>query len=222
VHGGADDGQVPLGAGRGGREGGDRGQREEAPHPGVGRRVGARRRTRVGHAPGADGLRPPLARALPEEPSTSTGATDHGRAQRAQRGRRGRRGQPRPLSGQRRRAGAGGRRRARRRGERFAGGGAGRRARERRQPRARHRRAPTGPEGNDRTKHRHDRHDAYDDDLERDNRRRGGGEGMSDLAADTRSGASAMPFVQDNPAEATTATAGARTRGRGRRRARWS
>jgi len=60
---------------------------------------------------------------------------------------------------------------------------------------------PTGPEGNDRTKHRHDRHDAYDDDLERDNRRRGGGEGMSDLAADTRSGASAMPFVQDNPAE---------------------
>ncbi|MDF1506180.1 hypothetical protein [Roseisolibacter sp. H3M3-2] len=58
---------------------------------------------------------------------------------------------------------------------------------------------PTGPEGNDRTRHRGDRNDAYDDDLRRDNQRGGsGGEGMSDLGRDTRSGMSAMPSPNDD------------------------
>ena len=58
---------------------------------------------------------------------------------------------------------------------------------------------PTGPEGNDRTKHRSDRPDQFDDDLARDNRRGRDGEGMGDLAEDTRAGMAGMPFVQDNP-----------------------
>ena len=57
---------------------------------------------------------------------------------------------------------------------------------------------PTGPEGNDRTKHRSDRPDVYDDDLQRDNQRGHEGQGMSDLARDTRSGMSAMPFPDDD------------------------
>ncbi len=57
---------------------------------------------------------------------------------------------------------------------------------------------PTGPEGNDGTKHRHDRHDAFDDDLQRDNQRGHVGQGMSDLADDTRSGMAAMPFPNDD------------------------
>ncbi len=57
---------------------------------------------------------------------------------------------------------------------------------------------PTGPEGNDRTKHRHDRPDAFDDDLQRDNQRGHVGQGMSDLANDTRSGMAAMPFPNDD------------------------
>jgi hypothetical protein len=57
---------------------------------------------------------------------------------------------------------------------------------------------PTGPEGNDRTKHRSDRPDAFDDDLQRDNQRGREGQGMSDLANDTRSGMSAMPFPNDD------------------------
>ncbi|MGZ8376173.1 MAG: hypothetical protein ACXW0Z_02935 [Gemmatirosa sp.] len=60
---------------------------------------------------------------------------------------------------------------------------------------------PTGPEGNDRTRGRHDRHDAFDDDLARDNQRGHEAQGMSDLADDTRSGAAGMPFVQNNPVE---------------------
>ena len=58
---------------------------------------------------------------------------------------------------------------------------------------------PKGPEFNDKTKHRSDRPDAFDDDLERDNHRGREASGMSDLAADTRSGAAGMPFVQDSP-----------------------
>ena len=57
---------------------------------------------------------------------------------------------------------------------------------------------PTGPEGNDHTKHRHDRPDAFDDDLQRDNQRGKEGQGMSDLADDTRSGMAAMPFPNDD------------------------
>ena len=60
---------------------------------------------------------------------------------------------------------------------------------------------PTGPQGNDRQRSREDRGDAFDDDLARDNRRGHEGQGMSDLARDTRSGAAEMPFVQDNPVE---------------------
>jgi hypothetical protein len=60
---------------------------------------------------------------------------------------------------------------------------------------------PTGPEGNDRSRNRSDRHDAFDDDLARDNQRGHQAQGMSDLAHDTRSGAAGMPFVQNNPAE---------------------
>ncbi len=63
---------------------------------------------------------------------------------------------------------------------------------------------PKGPEFNDRTKHRADRPDAYDDDLARDNRRGKEGQGMSDLERDTRSGMAGMPFVQNNPAEGDT------------------
>ena len=58
---------------------------------------------------------------------------------------------------------------------------------------------PTGPEGNDRQRSREDRRDAFDDDLTRDARRGQEGQGMSDLARDTRAGAAGMPFVQDNP-----------------------
>jgi hypothetical protein len=59
---------------------------------------------------------------------------------------------------------------------------------------------PTGPEGNDRQRSRSDRRDAFDDDLARDNQRGHEGQGMSDLDRDTRSGMSAMPFVQEgNP-----------------------
>ncbi|GLC27022.1 hypothetical protein [Roseisolibacter agri] len=59
---------------------------------------------------------------------------------------------------------------------------------------------PRGPEHNDRQRSRGDRHDQYDDDLARDNQRGREGQGMQAMADDTRSGASAMPFVQDgNP-----------------------
>ena len=47
---------------------------------------------------------------------------------------------------------------------------------------------PTGPSGNDRTKSRDDLPDEFDDDLKRDNQRGREASGMSDLAADTRSG----------------------------------
>jgi hypothetical protein len=47
---------------------------------------------------------------------------------------------------------------------------------------------PTGPSGNDKTKNRSDLPDQYDDDLARDNRRGREGEGMSDLAMNTRAG----------------------------------
>jgi hypothetical protein len=58
--------------------------------------------------------------------------------------------------------------------------------------------APTGPEGNDRTRHRGDRPDAYDDDLRRDNQRGHEAHGMSELARDTRSGMAGMPFPNDD------------------------
>lgn len=48
---------------------------------------------------------------------------------------------------------------------------------------------PTGPSGNDRTKSRSDLPDQYDDDLARDNARGREGQGMSDLARETRTGA---------------------------------
>jgi hypothetical protein len=57
---------------------------------------------------------------------------------------------------------------------------------------------PTGAEGNDRQRSREDGRDAYDDDLARDNQRGHEGQGMSDLARDTRSGMSAMPFPNDD------------------------
>ena len=57
---------------------------------------------------------------------------------------------------------------------------------------------PTGPQGNDRQRSREDRGDAFDDDLARDNQRGHEGQGMSDLARDTRSGMSAMPFPNDD------------------------
>jgi hypothetical protein len=60
---------------------------------------------------------------------------------------------------------------------------------------------PKGPEFNDKTKHRSDRPDAFDDDLQRDNMRGKEASGMSDLAEDVRSGAHGMPFVQDTPVE---------------------
>jgi hypothetical protein len=58
---------------------------------------------------------------------------------------------------------------------------------------------PKGPEFNDKTKHRSDRPDAFDADLERDNHRGREASSMGDLAEDTRSGAAGMPFVQDSP-----------------------
>lgn len=60
---------------------------------------------------------------------------------------------------------------------------------------------PKGPEFNDRTRHRSDRPDAFDDDLKRDNMRGREASGMSDLEQDTRSGVQGMPYVQDTPAE---------------------
>jgi hypothetical protein len=60
---------------------------------------------------------------------------------------------------------------------------------------------PKGPEFNDRTRHRSDRPDTFDDDLKRDNMRGREASGMSQLEADTRAGMTGMPFVQDNPAE---------------------
>jgi hypothetical protein len=60
---------------------------------------------------------------------------------------------------------------------------------------------PTGPEGNDKTRHRSDRPDAFDDDLKRDNQRGHEGHGMRAMADETRSGAAGMPFVQNNPAD---------------------
>lgn len=60
---------------------------------------------------------------------------------------------------------------------------------------------PRGPEHNDRQRSRGDRHDQYDDDLARDNQRGHQAQGMGDLARDTRSSGSEMPFVQNNPAD---------------------
>lgn len=76
---------------------------------------------------------------------------------------------------------------------------------------------PKGPEFNDRTKHRSDRPDEFDDDLQRDNQRGREASGMSQLARDTRSGSAGMvagdaerdaqrdpsremPFTENNPA----------------------
>jgi len=47
---------------------------------------------------------------------------------------------------------------------------------------------PAGPSGNDRQRSRSDLPDQYDEDLARDNRRGREGEGMSELAAETRAG----------------------------------
>jgi hypothetical protein len=52
---------------------------------------------------------------------------------------------------------------------------------------------PTGASGNDKTRSRSDLPDQYDEDLARDNRFGREGEGMSDLARDTRSGMAAEP-----------------------------
>ena len=46
-----------------------------------------------------------------------------------------------------------------------------------------------------------DSHDQYDDDLARDNQRGHEAQGRDDLARETRSSESEMPFVQNNPAD---------------------
>jgi hypothetical protein len=51
----------------------------------------------------------------------------------------------------------------------------------------------TGPSGNDKQRSRSDLPDQYDEDLARDNRRGREGEGMSDLARETRPGLVAEP-----------------------------
>jgi len=56
---------------------------------------------------------------------------------------------------------------------------------------------PAGPSGNDRQRSRSDLPDQYDEDLARDNRRGREGEGMSDLAMDTRAGNAG--FVPSDP-----------------------
>src|SRR5437762_6432288 len=48
---------------------------------------------------------------------------------------------------------------------------------------------PTGASGNDKQRSRSDLPDQYDEDLARDNRRGREGEGMADLARETRAGA---------------------------------
>ena len=58
-----------------------------------------------------------------------------------------------------------------------------------------------GPSGNDTQRSRSDLPDQYDEDLARDNRRGREGEGMSDLAANTRSGAAGFADVPPSEPE---------------------
>ena len=62
-----------------------------------------------------------------------------------------------------------------------------------------------GPSGNDKQRSRSDLPDQYDEDLARDNRRGREGQGMSDLAVDTRAGAAG--FADVPPSEPHTGDA---------------
>jgi len=63
---------------------------------------------------------------------------------------------------------------------------------------------PSGPSGNDKTRSRSDLPDQYDEDLARDNRRGREGEGMSDLAMNTRAGNAGFVGDEGAPREPHT------------------